>query len=187
MTHVEYLDHVKKHLNGSLIYDNSINLYLQAHKDICNIILNLNLDNAFPILKPTYCPVERKKPRDPLNMLRSLILMTLLKIASITFWVLKTRSQPLLAILAGFAPDDTPGVGTYYDFMRRIINGPYQKPCPHVVKRSDLNSGLHRRNIKKESKEKKDDYDPHNSKSAILAKKLIEDTDNSRPDDFNKT
>jgi hypothetical protein len=186
MTHVEYLEHVKKYLNGSLIHDNSINLYLQAHKDIYNIILNLNLDNALPILKPTYCPIERKKTRDPLNMLRSLILMTLLKIASITFWVLQTRSQPLLAILAGFTPDDIPGVGTYYDFMRRIINGPYQKPCPHVVKRSDLNSGLHRRNIKKESKEKKDNYDPYNSKSAILVKKLLEDASNPRPDDFNK-
>ena len=55
MTHAEYHEHVKKHLNGSLLNDNSLELYLQAHKDICNIILNLNLDNALAILKPTYC------------------------------------------------------------------------------------------------------------------------------------
>ena len=70
--------------------------------------------------------------------------------------------------------------------MRRIINCPYQKPCPHVVKRSDLNSGLHKRNIKKEGEVKKDNFDPYNTRSVILAKELLENTNNSRHNDFYK-
>ena len=101
MTHDEYHEHVQKHLNESLPNNSELNTFLQNHKDISTIILNLNLDSAEAILKPLYCPIERRKPRDPQVMLRSLILMSLLKMGSISDWVEKTRSQKLWAILAG--------------------------------------------------------------------------------------
>ena len=39
---------------------------------------------------------------------------------SIDKWVAALKSFPLFAILSGFAPDDTPGVGTFYDFINRL-------------------------------------------------------------------
>jgi len=41
----------------------------------------------------------------------------------VTKWVAETRSSSLPAILTGFGPDDTPGIGTYYDFSDRITDG----------------------------------------------------------------
>ncbi|MEW5804948.1 MAG: hypothetical protein AB1847_22920, partial [bacterium] len=72
-----------------------------------------------------------------------------------TQWIKQVRSVPFLAVLAGFSPGDTPGVGTCYDFLRRIINGPYHKPCPHIVRRSQSNTGQHKRNIKSEKEARK--------------------------------
>ncbi len=89
-------------------------------------------------------------------MLRSLILMTMLKVTSITRWVAQTRAVAFYAVLAGFEPDDTPGVGTYYDFMKRIIDGPYRKPSEDRVSRCRFNAGRHLRNIKKEKEKKAD-------------------------------
>jgi hypothetical protein len=184
MTHDEYHEHIQKHLNESLLNNSVLNTSLQNHTDTCTIILNLNLDSTEAILKPLYCPIERRKPRDPQVMLRSLILMSLLKIGSISNWVDKTRSDKLWAILAGFATDDTAGIGTYYDFMNRIIDGPYQIPCLHVTKRSELNKSSHLRNLK----EKQDDpLNPYHSQSEKLVKELLDNTDSPRAHDFLKT
>ena len=90
-------------------------------------------------------------------MLRSLILMTMLGITGITKWVAMTRTVAFYAILAGFEPHDTPGVGTYYDFMKRIIDGPYRKPSEKRVLRSKVNAGEHQRNIKGEKTKPADD------------------------------
>ena len=96
MTHAEYHEHIQKHLTESLlIKDSELNTFMEKHKDICTIMINLDLDLAEPLLESLYCPVKRKEPRDPLAMLRSLILMTLLKIGSITLWVKEMRSHTL--------------------------------------------------------------------------------------------
>jgi hypothetical protein len=84
MTHVEYQEHIQKHPSEPLSKDNELNSFLHAHKDICSIIINLNPDAVADILEQLYCPIIRRKHRDPLAMLRSLLLMTLLKIACIT-------------------------------------------------------------------------------------------------------
>ncbi|MEW6624647.1 MAG: hypothetical protein AB1420_16235 [Bacillota bacterium] len=67
-------------------------------------------------------------------MFRSLILMTLKGETSISNWVDTLRAEPFYAILSGFLPacfsttkvdgifaDPIPGVGTFYDFMDRLI------------------------------------------------------------------
>jgi hypothetical protein len=156
---------------------------MEKQKDICTIIINLDLEPAGPILESLYCPIKRKEPRDPLAMLRSLILMTLLKIGSITLWVKEMRSHPLWAVLAGFDPHDTPDVGTYYDFMKCIIDGPYTKPAPDIVKRSTSNAGSHLRNLKEKEK---DPLEPHNSKSEKLTTELLKNADSTRANDFSK-
>ncbi|MDN5302750.1 MAG: hypothetical protein PWQ60_2264 [Thermoanaerobacteraceae bacterium] len=39
---------------------------------------------------------------------------------SITKWVSVLRSDDILAVLSGFEPHKTPGVGTFYDFFDRL-------------------------------------------------------------------
>jgi len=47
--------------------------------------------------------------------------------SSIDDWVKKLKAFPLWAILSGFSPDDVPGVGTFYDFLKRLwlADSPY--------------------------------------------------------------
>lgn len=60
-------------------------------------------------------------PRDPASMLRSYLLLLLTnQTMSITEWVDELRRVPLYAILSGFVPGDTPGVGTFHDFFNRL-------------------------------------------------------------------
>jgi hypothetical protein len=182
LIHQEYLNHMKKYVN-SCLKDNEFLKNVQQDEETFTIMVNLNLDAARDILIPLYCPVIRAQPRDPLSMLRSFILMSIKKEPSITQWVEQIRTHSYLAVLAGFDPDDTPGIGTYYDFMNRIIDGPYQKTCVHVTKRSALHKGSHLRNLK----EKKDDpLNPYHSQSEKLANELLDSTDSPRPNDFVK-
>jgi len=164
--------------------------FWQEHKREFFIMASLNLDPAIKILQRVYSPVHRRPARDPVCMLRFLLLMTLFKVASITQWIKQVRSVFFLAVLAGFSPEDIPGVGTCYDFMRRIIDGPYQKPCPHIVRRSQSSTGQHKRNIKSEKEARKqaqkDDQNPHQSQSEKLVQELLPQADQPRADDFRK-
>lgn len=60
------------------------------------------------------------QPRLPSCMLRSYLLALKLKVTSITAWCRMLRETPLYAILSGFSVDNTPGVGTFYDFFARL-------------------------------------------------------------------
>ena len=40
--------------------------------------------------------------------------------------------NPLYAILSGFEPDNTPGVGTFYDFINRLWNSDDDHMSPHI-------------------------------------------------------
>ena len=57
------------------------------------------------------------EPRLPSCMLRSLLLMIVMNVVSITHWVETLHTSPFFAILSGFYPWDIPGVGTFYDFI----------------------------------------------------------------------
>jgi hypothetical protein len=149
-------------------------------------MVNLNLDPTIEILDSLYSPNQGAHRRDPVCMFRSLILMTVTKESSVTNWVKTTRSVPLLAVLAGFEPNNTPGVGTYYDFFKRIIDGPWQKPCEHRVKRSSLIAGRHLRNLNGERNAKREEQNPNDSQSARLAKQLLAGSDKPRPNDFQR-
>ena len=59
-------------------------------------------------------------PRQPSCMLRSYLLSIKLRITSITQWCSKLKECPLYAILSGFPVNDTPGIGTFYDFFSRL-------------------------------------------------------------------
>ncbi len=185
MSHSEYIEHVRVNV-ASRTHELEFLKSVEKLKKAADILLNLDFDPAKPILEPLYSGAKRGKRKDPLCMLRSLILMALSKYSGITAWVDETRCSSVIAILCGFEPGKTPGIGTYYDFKRRIINGPYKKPCEHNVKRSDYSTGSHLRNLKGEKQTRKDEIDPNHSKSEKLVKELLNSADEPRPNDFYK-
>ena len=63
------------------------------------------------------------KPTDPACLLRAYLLMLFTQQGySITAWVDQLRRVPLYAIICGFEPRKTPGIGTFYDFFPRLWN-----------------------------------------------------------------
>lgn len=60
------------------------------------------------------------EPRLPSCMFRSILLALEFKVTSFTNWAKQLKLNPLYAILSGFNFGDTPGVGTFYDFMNRL-------------------------------------------------------------------
>ena len=59
-------------------------------------------------------------PRLPSDMIRSMMVSLVMQNTSYTAWSETLKTNHLAAILSGFHPDDTPGVGTYYDFCDRL-------------------------------------------------------------------
>jgi len=94
-----------------------------------------DLTGIVQLIKNRYSRSNRgAPPKDAVAMLRSLILMTLTGETSIPNWVDTLRSDPFVAVLSGFLPacfsavkvddipaDPIPGVGTFYDYMDRLI------------------------------------------------------------------
>lgn len=80
----------------------------------------LDLSETDTIMAPFY-PLSGKPASRFLScMLRSYLLSISLKISSITKWCELLRITPLYAILSGFHVEDTPGIGTFYDFFNRL-------------------------------------------------------------------
>jgi len=154
MTHSEYLGHVGEHL-ALHEDDREFAKALENYGRELLILTELNPDAVSPVLGETYASSAGRPPRDPGCMLRSLILMTLRRESSVTKWVAETRSSSLPAILTGFGPDDTPGIGTYYDFSDRITDGPHRRPCEHVVRKSEFLRGRHLRSLPAEKEAEK--------------------------------
>src|SRR5690625_4145750 len=91
----------------------------------------IDLTQTAELLKHRYSSDPRgRKPRNPCDMLRSLLLMHNQNITSVDKWVFTLKSNPLLAILSGFTPGNVPGVGTFYDFFNRL----WLAPTPHFSK-----------------------------------------------------
>jgi len=115
----------------------------------------LNLDPLAESLASLYADHPRGRPRyDPLAMLRALILMAMLHKTSIKNFANDLRSKPRLAQIAGFELNNTPAAGTFYLFVDRLENGPFQSKCPHRVLPADSRHGKHLRNLKQEKAEK---------------------------------
>jgi hypothetical protein len=85
-----------------------------------------NLDKARPLLATLYSDTRGRPARDPVSMLRSCLAMTECGVARFDDWVLMMRDDSFYALLSGFDPEDTPGVGTFYDFQDRLLQRPPQ-------------------------------------------------------------
>lgn len=65
-------------------------------------LMRIDLETVRPLLESLYSPnPRRREPYDPVCMLRSLLLMTLLRYDSITDWAKELKTKPKLAVMAG--------------------------------------------------------------------------------------
>jgi len=120
---------------------------------------NADLTGIVPFMRTYYsASTQGAPPKDPVAMFRSFILMSFNGETSISDWVDTLRSNPFFAIVSGFLPaclgysrikgldaDPIPGIGTFYDFMDRLIR----------QDRKLFRSKLRRRRRKPKSKQKK--------------------------------
>jgi hypothetical protein len=107
---------------------------LEQHAKAAAVLWHLDLEPARPILMRGYAHSPRGgDPWDPLVTLRCLLLAVLLGRAKINAWVRDLKASRLLCVLCGIDPDQRrPGVGTLYDFLHRLHNGPVRDcPCGH--------------------------------------------------------
>ncbi len=145
-THADYLAHLNRyaviHTDNLLIQQS-----LKEHAKELVILSTLSLDPIRDALSDLYCPTGQGDPRDPISMFRAWLAMTLTKEGSPTNWVKTTRTDPVLAVLAGFDPLETPGVGTYYDFLARFADGPYTLRRSQDVTQSQYLRGRHSRSL----------------------------------------
>ena len=65
-------------------------------------------------------------------MQRSYLLSIDFKVTSLTEWAAQLKMNPLYAILSGFEPGNTPGVGTFYDFINRLWDSDDDHMSPHI-------------------------------------------------------
>ena len=88
--------------------------------DIIERFWNLDLSKTDTILVDKYSKFG-PAPRTPSCMQRSYLLSIDFKVTSITEWAPQLKINPLYAILSGFEVGNTPGVGTFYDFINRCL------------------------------------------------------------------
>lgn len=127
-----------------------------SHEDYQNFVVT-NLRNYYPnpdvLAKSTWNIIERfwhldlsetdvilsdkyskfgPAPRTPSCMQRSYLLSIDFKVTSLTEWAAQLKINPLYAILSGFEAGDTPGVGTFYDFMKRLWDSDNDHLSSHI-------------------------------------------------------
>ena len=89
------------------------------YRQVEAIVRCANLDFLAAILVRLYALCGRPA-RDPIPLLRSLMVMCHCGESSITEWVYRLAREPVLARLCGLDPDQLPGVANYYDLFHRI-------------------------------------------------------------------
>ena len=99
--------------------------------DIIEQFWNLDLSFTDEFMKSKYS-VFGPKPRTPSYMQRSYLLSIEFKVSSLTDWTAQLKINPLYAILSGFEFGDTPGVGTFYDFLSRLWDSDESHLSSHI-------------------------------------------------------
>jgi len=97
---------------------------LPEHVRLRGLLARLDLSLVSAVLRGYYCAAYGRPALAPEDLLRSLVLMVLAGYTQIDRWVSWMRSHPYYAVLSGFDPAEVPGVGTFYDFLDRLLGGP---------------------------------------------------------------
>ena len=80
---------------------------------------NLDLSKIDELMQDRYS-VFGPEPRLPSDMLRAILVSVAFKITSYTRFVADLKGSHLHTIISGFFVGNTPGVGTFYDFHKRL-------------------------------------------------------------------
>lgn len=184
MSHPQYTPRLSAKLQGWL--RRQARRLPDPWRDAALVLLRLHLAPARPLLQPLYAPGPRgRPPYDPVCLLRALLLMLLLHYTRIPKWVHDLRRQPRLAQIAGVLPFHPPAVGTCYDCIDRLEDGPSAPPCPHRVRPSRQRKGRHRRHLQQEkaARHAAQAAEPRqaDSVSERLAQDLLATADQPRP------
>lgn len=107
--------------------------------DIIDRFWNLDLSYSDELLRSKYSKFG-PRPRTPSCMQRSYLLSIDFKVSSLTDWAAQLKINPLFAILSGFDFGNTPGVGTFYDFLSRLWDSGSNQlsPYEHPVKKNKV-------------------------------------------------
>ena len=121
---------------------------LYFYQDVLLVLWHLDLEPARPVLEQCWAKNPRGGcPWDPVVKLRTMLLALLVGQPSLNKWVNDLSGNRILRLLGGIeqdrermiregrSPEDAPtrpGVGTLYDFLRHLHDGPIRKTCEHI-------------------------------------------------------
>ena len=190
-SHLNFVRHlVKKFLDFIKEAPKKNERRLLAIQDEISSILMLDLESVREDLEKVYAGRRGgKRPRDPVVMLRTIILMFFCSETSPYKWVSRLHQQPELAMLSGFERGDIPGHATIYDFFRRIFWGNLKNKKNLSFKDVTYSFRHFQRNLKEEkakvAQQKKSERLKWNETETALAIRNIEKIEEQRlPSDF---
>jgi hypothetical protein len=132
----------------------------ERYAEAAQVLWHLDLEPARPILMQGYAENPRGgRPWDPVVLFRALLLSILVGQPKINKWVKDLKASRVLQVLCGIGMDGrpgAPGVGTFYDFMHRLNDGPNRRPCAHIERASDSER---RRSASPQARQKPKDKD----------------------------
>ena len=100
-------------------YPNAVTFLSSSTWDILEKFWSLDLSGIDTLMQDRYSAFG-PQPRLPSDMLRSILVSVEFKITSYTKFAADLKENYLHAIISGFSVGDTPGVGTFYDFHKRL-------------------------------------------------------------------
>ena len=134
-SHADYQNFVVTNLRK---YYPNPNALARSTWDIIERFWNLDLSFTDTFMADKYSKFG-PAPRTPSCMQRSYLLSIDFKVTSLTEWAVQLKMNPLYAILSGFEVGNTPGVGTFYDFLNRLwdsddgcISCTCENPCSNA-------------------------------------------------------
>ena len=174
-THEEFQISLKKQLKkyfGNSLFYNAIH----QRADIVYKVFITDLTPVRNILLPTYNS-RGQNPWDPVCMFRTYWLMCQYGDGSISKWVETLQTEPFWAILSGFNPDKVPGIGTFYDFEKRLCD--FDKG-----QRVERTKNMHKPHSKPRKKLKKNEKQPPKHKGIVerLKNRVTREDNNPQPE-----
>jgi hypothetical protein len=126
---------------------------LYFYRDVMLVFWRLDLEPARPALERCWAKNPRGGcPWDPVVKLRALLLAVLVGQPSLNKWADDLAGNRILRLFAGIEQDRKrmlrdgrvpaklplrPGVGTFYDFLHHLHDGPVRRTCEHIERPSE--------------------------------------------------
>ena len=92
---------------------------VKQYKDALSKLYILDLDPLKPLLAGYYSTTGTPAKNQP-ELIRSFILMSELKVHSITKWVQMLQANKILCFMIGLSRSEIHNVGSYYDLINRV-------------------------------------------------------------------